>query len=220
MLYSQGIYSDKILISIGNDCQPTWRLRQFNLRQIAYPFDWLRTYNFDGLCTCIHENFKFFLTIDDLIHQGYGLRNRRYGIEFVHDFPTIEGQPVALENENAGTVVSNYCDYLPEMNNKYNPRIQRFLESLTSTNEVIFFRTHIGPHDAQKFVAVMQKYPNLNYTLAVIHGNKSLRHNWNIPHTMSFYAEKLDSSSVNGWWHETEWFDIFTALNIGVAPIA
>lgn len=216
------INTETILVSLGEDCQPAWRLKQFNLRHVAYPFDWLRTYQFDGLGSCVQESFNAFLNLDYLVSFGNGIRNKRYGIEFVHDFPTQGAQSshVAAENENAGIVIANYSDYLPQLNNKYTPRIKRFLDNLVSNDEIIFLRTNIKPFEAQKFVNMINfNYPRLNYALIVIHGAKNLRYDWCIPRVKSFYVEKKDLSNGNGWWHENEWFDIFAKLNIYVDPI-
>ena len=217
MLVTTSTYGEKILINLGKDCQAAWRLKQFNLRHVAYPFDWLRTYDFEGVIRCIAENFQCFLTAEDLVHIGYGVKNKRYGMEFVHDFPTVGSHSnyVAVENENAGTVITRYRDYLPQIHNKYDARIHRFLDVLVSSDEVIFIRTHIKPREAQKFVAMMARhYPHLHYTLLVVHQYKDLRCDWNIPHVMSAYVEKPDLSNQNRWWHETEWHDIFAKLNV------
>lgn len=215
LVCSTDICADKILISLGADCQVAWRLKQFKLRQVAYPFDWLRSYDFDGLLKCIQEKFKFFLA-PNCLTLNLCVKNMRYNIEFVHDFPTqgLHSNHVAFENENAGKIIENYLDYLPQVNYKYAPRIKRFLDELNSTNEIFFIRTNIKPHEAQKFIEMMKlNYPCLNYTLVVVHRAKNLKYDWGIPHVINFYAEK-NPADVNGWYYDTEWFNIFTELEL------
>ena len=209
-------FSEMVAISLGRNCQPAARLRQFNLRHTAYPFDWVINDNFDGLIQCVDDNFDHFLTAAHLFYNGGRIENKKYSIDFYHDFPTIgsHNNSVGLENELDGTIVPNYFDFLPEVQKKYHPRINRFLNTLTSNDEVVFFRTDIGPESANRFVEMLSsKYPSLNYILVVVHGKKDLQYNWNIPHVANFYVERPDDVHRH-WWHETEWLAIFKSLNL------
>lgn len=215
-----------IYINLGQDCQAAVRLREFNLRKSAFPFDWLRSYNFKGICKCINEKFAFFLDPHHLQYKNEMIGtwnnsriiNIRYNVEFVHDFPTIiNSNHVAQENENEGIIVTNYLDYLPQVQDKYSKRIARFLSVLNGTASVIFFRTHITPEEAFHFTEIMKKlYPQLNYTLVIVHNNKKLFYEWKIPHVKNFYASEKDISNNNNWFHRKEWAKIFRSLGIEI----
>jgi hypothetical protein len=57
----------KIIIPIGRDCETAIRLKELKLREVAYPFDWILTDDFDGLCKCIQEKFKYFFDPESTI---------------------------------------------------------------------------------------------------------------------------------------------------------
>ncbi|MDR3550254.1 MAG: DUF1796 family putative cysteine peptidase [Candidatus Babeliales bacterium] len=210
------IESQPLLISLGNDCQPTLRLRQFRLRSIAYPLDWVKTNNFDGVCALIEEEFAHYLSPDFLEYRSGDdyVSNNHYDVQFFHDFPTHKNANVAQDGENWGYVESNYLDFLPQIKQKYAPRIKRFFDVLKSTNEVIFFRVRINTYQAKKFVNIMtKKYPHLHYTLVVVHDNTSLNYDWDIPHVRNFYINKYDAS-VESWFYDQEWLKIFKELHL------
>jgi len=210
------IESHPILVSLGNDCQPTLRLRQFRLRSIAYPLDWVKTNNFDGMCALLEEEFAHYLSPDFLEYRSGDdyVSNTRYGVQFFHDFPTHKNAKVAQDGENWGYIESNYLDFLPQIRQKYAPRIKRFIDVLNGTNEVFFFRVGINDCQAKKFVNLLaKKYPQLNFTLIVLHDNKSLNYDWDMAHVKNFYLEKHDTR-VESWFDDQEWLKIFKELHL------
>ncbi len=204
-----------IIISLGQDCQAAWRLKQFNLREAAYPFDWLRSYDFKGVCATIEDRFMNFLNAGYLTVAREQVSNNVYNLGFVHDFPTNDAGYIAVENENCGMIVSNYLEYLNLVKKKYEPRIKRFLDALEGNNKVFFIRTHITPEQACYFTKIIDKiFPRADYTLIVIHENASLNYNWNIAQVQSFYIGMKEPLCVNGLLSVVEWEKIFKNLGL------
>lgn len=203
------------LISLGIDCQAASRLKQYGLRIVAYPLDWVKTADFDGVCRLIDEQFVYYLAPRFLEHRAVGSHhvfNTRYGIKFIHDFPTDRQDTVAIEKENAGHVTMQFLNFVDQVAKKYAPRIRRFMDAIHGTEEVIFFRTRINKQEAQKFVKLMaKKNPQLHYTLVVVHDDKALNHDWNMHHVKNFYIKKYDNH-LPSWFFNEEWLKIFKQL--------
>lgn len=201
-----------VYVSLGRYCEPAYELRALGLRDAAYPFDWMATLNFDGVCRVIANGFKDFLNPNYLKRDGAGVLNTYYGMSFRHDFPTMNnGEWITGDDAPyAGKVVDNFLDYIDSVSCKYAKRIDRFLKLLDGSVKVVFIRTRSTPQEAQSFVAMMAKnYPLANYCLLVMHGDKYLNSDWNIAHVKSFYAKKKGAINSNiGWFHASEWKDM------------
>jgi hypothetical protein len=201
-------------IPLGEDCQVAYYLREFKLRKDAYPFDWLITNNFNGVCNCIQEEFSNFLNPHYLKHENIVL-NFAYNILFVHDFPTLSSPNVSLENENCDTVVSNYLDYISLVKNKFTPRIKRFFKKIYSGESIFFIRTgNISPEFAKKFSDMMKcTYPFCSYTLVAVHNFLEYDYDWNIINVKNFFYPK-ETGNCNGWLSRKTWNEIFKKLSI------
>lgn len=147
-----------MIIPIGVDCEMAGFVKKYNLRKIAFPFDWNVTYN--GVSKCIDDTFNFFT-------EPLTNRINTYDIYFHHDF----------ENSNV----------VHQDTQKYIRRYQRLIHILETSNEEIIFcrkghaRRHHSEHngkystitndidDAEKLDSILQnKYPQLQYTIIVI----------------------------------------------------
>lgn len=147
-----------MIVPIGVDCGMAEFLQKYKLRSSSFPFDWTVTYN--GVSSCINDDFKFFT-------EPLDKRINNYDIYFHHDF--------------------DIPNLLSQDTEKYTRRYNRLRDILKSgSEEVIFCRkghashlhkehngkyTHITSDldDAEKLDTVLQtKYPNLTYKIIVI----------------------------------------------------
>ena len=147
-----------MIIPIGVDCGMATFVQKYNLRNMAFPFDWNVTYN--GVSKCIDDNFIFFT-------EPLNNRINKYDIYFTHDFENIY-----LLNQDK---------------EKYIRRYQRLINILeTSNEEIIFCRKghachnhyeHNGKYsniindidDAEQLDIILKnKYPQLKYKIIVI----------------------------------------------------
>lgn len=227
LLINLNITPKPICISLGADCEPAIQLRDFNLRQEAYPFDWLMIHDFRGLYTLLAEHFQHFLDKEWLEYRKAYIYNKRYDIKFFHDFP-LSNKPLSsslqdLDDHMYGgffdSLASNFLDYLPTIAQKYKRRIKRFYIALQSGSPIYFFRTHyITPFQARKLVYFFtQNFPYLNFKLIAIHSLSHCKGNWNIPHVESFYIDpKLFSINLNEMKRieTSEWIKIFKKLRL------
>ena len=206
------------LVNMGGDCQAAYYLRKYDLRKEAFPFDWIRSYNFEGICRLFENNFNYLLDPAYLRYEGYRIVHTLYGIEFVHDFPTVgSAQVVAQENDYAGTIVPNYLDFLDAMKHKFYTRIDRLVKAIKSGELIYFFRSDIGPAQAKIFVdLIKRKYPECNFKLVIIHSDPAVKYKWSVPNVHDFYAQTR-VLQLNNWFNDDEWLKLFQEL--GLSPV-
>ena len=116
---------DAVFISLGLNCTPAMELRSLGLRKTAMPFDWLRSTP-SAIEHCIRSDFSGYhdnLRLDTAAERVVdGL-----GQEFSHDYPTLESY------NNITRTLEGWEAYVPLINEKYYPRIQRFIGLLRSS---------------------------------------------------------------------------------------
>lgn len=192
------LLSEKIVISLGTRCDVAMQLIHYNLRNVAYPFDWLIS-PFNAVYTCLEEDFKHFFNKNYLNLYSHsdgvtGVKDSYYGFQFIHDFPTMNSntsQLSDLEQDHTfmGLVTSNYLDYFETIGEKYTRRINRFRSALSGTNEIIFIRTAITKQEAISLQALIKlHYSNLNFTLVAIDTSSEMHDAWIVPGIKNFYV--------------------------------
>jgi len=153
------LYFDIIMIiPIGVDCGTAMYCKKYNLRHIAFPFDWNVTYN--GVSACIADDFRMFT-------KPLANRINQYDVYFHHDFESH--------------------DTFEQDTEKYTRRCDRLVNILaTSREDIVFCRKGHAHHhhhehdakysnissdidDAEKLDAILaNKYPCLRYKIIVI----------------------------------------------------
>lgn len=209
------VQSEVHYIGLGRDCQVAGVLINFNLRKAAYPLDWMVSHNFYGVIEVFKTDFKYFLDPEFLAYRVNYVENMYYQFGYNHFFPLI-GQPVTEEVHVAGVVVPNYLDYLPFVQEVQNRRIQRLLNLVSSNEKIVFIRTHSTPDEAKAFMDMMKdKYPQLDFLLAVVHERADLIGDWHIPNVLNFYASQRNGFA--DWWTLDEWVGIFLQIQHYIA---
>ena len=119
-------------MSLWFNCTSARNLEQNGLRKWAFPFDWNVT-SFEGLCDVINNDFVDFLN-PQYLDRRFCIYNTKYNLAFAHDFPVIQ------QSNGTYTEVSNYLDFLDEVVEKYQRRIERFYRVCELADTVYFFR--------------------------------------------------------------------------------
>lgn len=161
-----------LFVSLGSHCHPAHDLRAFNLRRLAFPLDWIISFNGEALISLLEEDFTYFLDDSCFDTFGYELLNTRYELEFLHD-----------GNFSAGVFSAD----LPALKEKYARRINRFRSLKNYTGKVYFIRQNslysvTDPHRffrnehnvaiteeyAWRLHAALQRYfPQLTFSLII-----------------------------------------------------
>lgn len=210
-VYSQ---NDFECISLGEVCSTGAALQAFHLRNSAYPFDWVIS-SFAALRSTISDDFKDYLNPQyfRIREDNHGVINK-YGTIFVHDFPTIHYTGNNIQKEeliNEGVLSPEWLNALPLIQDKYERRINRFMEKCNSKNKIYFFR-HFGISRSEAIGLrnlIASKYPHLDFVLVVVGNHPAYAKQWGDQKIKNYY---LNDTQV--WNDVREWAKIFRDLGI------
>ncbi len=165
------LHAKSIPISLGNACGVAGALRDFKLRNEAYPFDWIVS-PFDALYKMFETDFATFLLKESLvIKDKSAVVDQLHNFRFVHDFPT-HGHINTSEHEESpvGTIRYDFLNYFDLIKAKYERRIDRFRNRLHSHDKLIFIRNRdISIDQAFDLCALLEaRFPSLDFMLVVV----------------------------------------------------
>jgi hypothetical protein len=122
------------IFSLGQNCYPSIHLRRLGLRPFAGFLDWNLSHTLSGVNRLIKNDFHDFLLLKNLVFTSYWMDGKElafldtlYDIESVHDFTSPPNTPTSLPS-------------YPEIKEKYDLRIERFLENLNTSDWILFVR--------------------------------------------------------------------------------
>jgi hypothetical protein len=142
--------AEVFFFSLGLDCNPAIELRSLGLRKTAMPFDWLRSTP-SAIIHCIKTDFTGFhadLRLDPVYERVVdGL-----GMEFSHDYPTLE----SYNNESSRTT-EGWEAYIPIITEKYRPRIERFIGLLRSSEIPVVVLCNMSLADIESVRAAIRE---------------------------------------------------------------
>lgn len=165
-----------LFVSLGSHCGPAHILRACSMRQAAFPFDWIISFDGEALIEIIEQDFLDFLNEDYLDCNASGaLLHTRYHLEFIHEGDWREDR-----------YVLNMEIFKP----KYQRRINRFRDLGNFPGKVFFIRSAyscmlMDPHRYYQFLdnieisdayalrlheALKKRFPKTNISLIVTNG--------------------------------------------------
>jgi hypothetical protein len=214
------IYPKVILISLGGDCAVATMLRRMNLRQVAYPFDWMYS-ELPAVYAAIQDDFKRHLEIETLKINDADktIVIDAYGLKYVHDFPTINEGPTLddIYNHPQQPIRDDWREYILPIREKYQRRIERLRTVFKGFDEVFLIRYPVRKDDKDLIIALRdlltQYYPNLKFTIVAVSGQTPEIVQWNLEKIKNFYAE-YESPHF-----QTNWKKIFNELGIDLSQI-
>ncbi len=128
------------VVSLGYNCRTTRRVRDYFGTEEAYPFDWWVS-PMKGLIGVLLE-WDVDRLYDPAVlaevrsgEQIAYLRHGRYGIKFMHDFPSDQGR-----------VRPNWREHLPEAKSRMTHLMAKF-DALNSPDRKVLFYREVGPSD-------------------------------------------------------------------------
>ena len=209
-----GPINGPIFIPIGGACSIAYQLHKHNLRQTAYPFDWLKIKRlktishiienkFDGFAdfTEIDRSTKYPLIKNDMLDESSNNNctiraKNRYNIISCHDFS------------------SNllFEDQVDDIKQKYLRRISRFYDAIKSNRQVIFVRDEtckIKKDDIIEFIRCIKSInPNLDFKIRIVCRKDTCKFEV-IPNQI---VEIIYDFEEYGDWkrNNVEWLNIFT----------
>jgi hypothetical protein len=187
-------------LTIGFDCSPAAALRELNLREFALPFDWVVS-NINALQMCFETNFKYFHKNLKLIYNKTRLIDN-YGFIFPHDYPLNNmtnfehnlGEGIFGE-EFGNFITQNWYDYHSVVLNKYNRRIERFINIINDKKPIIVLCRY-NTNDVIKLQQLFIKYYKNNNIYFVNSCNEPFENDY----IKNVYTEKENKwNDVNIW---------------------
>ena len=140
-------------IPIGIDCDVAFMCKEFNMRNCAYPFDHIVTY--DGITKILENNFNNFIPEINENTINNHVFDKNYNTKFIHD---------------------NFL--LQEDKDKYKRRIDRFLEILNTNKKIVFIKKGHSIHHHNELDNIVNEYEevknlntnykNLDYEIVII----------------------------------------------------
>lgn len=122
------------IFSLGDLCLAAIQLRKLNLRPYAGVIDWMGSPNLSDVNRMLQNRFSNFMQPPNLQVLGYAsedfiyVKDHANNVFSNHDFRT---------DENTLNELRAY----PQVIEKYNRRIQRFLHSIANDKRILFVRT-------------------------------------------------------------------------------
>ena len=210
-----------VFVPLGSACGITYRLQELQLRNCAFPFDWIRTNNFNSIIDCINDDFKGFTDFtklgtsesfpylgsnDDFVKNSekelISIMTNKYSMRFYHDFK----YPVSPTQ-------------MIEVKDKYEKRISRFIETMKSNKFVWFIRDELVPNKVNnkmlnEFIAIIKKKYNSKLQCAFIvsahNPNKKdivLKQDDDVKHVID------DGNEFGDWTRPNLQLDVITKLS-------
>jgi hypothetical protein len=189
------------IISLGSNCAVAYQLKQLQLRNQAYPFDWAKVSlnslikvlenDFDRYCKLTTKKLsKNHLTFDDT--KPSFIVSNDYGITMAHEL--VDEQNIEIFTLSLSKRIERFKN-LGCLVEDRNPI--RFVRLETSN------LTEIQLLSYNKLIQALDKYFR-NYQLVVISKNKPVEQNPKI----IWY--KLESFDENWWYPNVNWKEIFS----------
>lgn len=163
-----------IIVSLGSGCDTALKLRDYGLRNAAFPFDWLITGSHEKFILVLRNDFQFFadpnffIPVDEATDHPNNLRNTYYDISFWHEGSTLYDW----------SDLEKYQEQLERVQAKYERRIERFRQLRFFLGKVFFVRNftsatreqaHRHPELAVELrEALRQYFPQLDFTLVIV----------------------------------------------------
>ena len=164
-----------LIFSLGDDCAPSYYLREFKLQNASYPLDWVGWAPVECVVSLIVSDFKDFLATEyfeareypnpaaaDTTHDFY--KNTKTGLYTAHDFPA--GVPPEQS--------------LPEVQAKYDRRIKRFFNDISKARNILFVwlsKTSNTPADVliREHARLQAKFPEQEITWLILENDSSMK---------------------------------------------
>ena len=182
-----------IAYSLGAPCQVAEQLKRHSLRMTSGPFDWTVLESVPCLISALENRFEGYFDPEHIEIRGrhdhtFLVFDTRYQIMSVHDFPLGEGDPQELVSAA-----------MPAFQEKMRRRIDRFYDSVTRGQKVLFVRYHGSREDTEQLSGCLSALTHGNYKLIMLNETKErklIEENWHIPNT---YAARICQSEDIPW---------------------
>ncbi|MFP3844909.1 DUF1796 family putative cysteine peptidase [Priestia filamentosa] len=153
------------IFSLGDLCLAALQLRKHNLRPFAGVLDWVASPSLSNVNYLLKHRFVGFMELKNLKAVSYIsdldilVVDEVHNIAFNHDFKTDKN-------------TLSYLGGFPEVKAKYNRRILRFLEKVSTGKKILFIRTEATLPEATELEATLSKIVKHDFRVLIVnHAN-------------------------------------------------
>lgn len=185
------------IYSLGNNCLPAIQLRTHGLRKYAGPLDWMGSPMLPQVTRLLLRHFEGFLyypnltAIEKANPELYNVHDREYDLYLNHDFYTHNNFPPHLAA-------------YPEIKEKYDRRISRFLQDINSGLPLMFIRTDAVYEEVVDLNKVLKHIVRGPYRLLIVnHTNVEVmtEQEWSLDNVaVVLMPDKEIWAGNNHWW--------------------
>ncbi len=192
---------ESIMINLGENCSARAALEAVGIKQESYPFDSC-IIPFDSLILTLADDFNHYTNPDyftPYIDEQSPIN--KYGVVLAHNFPLvcIGKKP---NGEELWVMDPEWRKFLPDIQIKYERRINRFRKACLSSKKVCFFRyLDINYSKAKQLSELLHVlYPHLDFVLLCVENQSHpFARSWHLPRVKNYYYNTQAPLPVEEW---------------------
>lgn len=194
------------VFSLGNLCLGAIQLNKFNLRPFSGVLDWVGSHSLPDVNRLLQNRFSGFLELPNLKVVGHAsvldllVLDEAYKIYFNHDFKT---------DKNTVLDLAAY----PEIKEKYDRRVQRFLEKMATSQRILFIRTEGTFEETQELGSILAGLVANDFRLLVVNHtnvNGMIEKNWPLEKVCAIELPDIEKWDGNDHY----WAQIFNGVQV------
>lgn len=200
------------IFSLGDLCLASLQLRKINLRPFAGPLDWMSSPSLPNVSRLLKNRFAGYMDKSNLIPSGYStgvdsseqylcLTDMGYQIVSSHDFKASQN------------TFSNLATY-PEVRAKFDRRIKRFLEMLSTGKRILFIRTEGSFDEVLELETVLSELVKNDFAILLVNHtgtNQLIEKDWPVEKVCAIDLPNIEKWEGNNHY----WRDILNGISIG-----
>ncbi|MUL34242.1 DUF1796 family putative cysteine peptidase [Priestia megaterium] len=194
------------IFSLGDLCLTSLQLKDNNLRTFSGILDWVSSPSLKNVNVLLQNRFADFLNLKNLRIIKYISQwdllvwDEVYNIGFNHDFKT---------DKNTLTYLGGYA----EVKEKYDRRIQRFLEKLSTSQRILFIRTEANFEEVAELEAILSGMIANDFRILVINHtdvDHLVEKSWSLQRVCAIELPNHDKWNANNHY----WKKILTDITL------
>lgn len=185
------------IFSLGDLCLTSLQLKDNNLRTFSGILDWVSSPSLKNVNVLLQNRFADFLNLKNLRIIKYISQwdllvwDEVYNIGFNHDFKT---------DKNTLTHLGGYA----EVKEKYDRRIHRFLEKLSTSQRILFIRTEASFEEVAELEAILSGMIANDFRILIVN-HKDVDHlvekSWSLQRVCAIELPNHDKWNANNhYW--------------------
>ncbi|MBA2873400.1 DUF1796 family putative cysteine peptidase [Thermaerobacillus caldiproteolyticus] len=196
------------VFSLGDLCLTAIQLKKNNLRPFSGVLDWMASPSLSNVNRLLRNRFAGFMDLPNLRIIGYAtdqlicVSDDAYQIVSNHDF-------------EVGKNTLSYLGGYPEVKEKFDRRIRRFLEKMETSQRILFVRTEGTFEEVLELESVLSEMVKNDFRILLVnHSNVNgiVEKNWPIERVCVVELPNHDKWNANDHY----WKTIFDGVHLSV----